>query len=91
MFYFLVLSDPSSVCLNTTSLSPYNPLSDGDNKSLNQSTEMYIDETNCNACICVNGQPRCSNIWCGLPNCLRTQVGRVPVPKCELHEVSWLI
>jgi jagged-1 len=67
-----VLSDPSSVCLNTTSISPYDPLI------------TFDDETNCNSCICLNGKPRCSNLWCGLPNCLKknkTNSG------CELHEV----
>lgn len=73
-----MLSDPASVCLNSTTLSPYTSLTE-ENKSPN-----ITDETNCNSCVCVNGQPKCSNIWCGLPNCLRKNSS---ASICELHEV----
>lgn len=71
-----MLSDPSSVCLNTTSLSPYNSIA-------TETLDDEIDETNCNSCICVNGKPKCSNIWCGLKNCLRSNISS----GCDLHEL----
>lgn len=63
--------------MNTTTLSPYNAIAPEipDNQPL--------DETNCNSCICVNGKPKCSNIWCGLKNCLRSNI----TSGCDLHEV----
>lgn len=73
---FPVLSDPSSVCLNTTSLSPYNAIG-------TETQEDKLDETNCNSCICANGKPKCSNLWCGLKNCLRSNVSS----GCDAHEV----
>lgn len=76
-FYdFSVLSDPSSVCLNTTTLSPYSAIEI-------ENTIDDFDETNCNSCICVNGKPKCSNVWCGLTNCLRSNT----TSGCDLHEV----
>lgn len=82
---FSVLSDPSSVCLNASSLSPYNPLTE----PTNQTIDYNIDETNCNACVCVNGQPRCSNLWCGLPNCLAPpKSGKTHGNSCEIHQVK---
>lgn len=45
--------------------------------------ENQLDETNCNSCICVNGKPKCSNLWCGLKNCLRSNVTN----GCDSHEV----
>lgn len=27
-------------------------------------------DNNCNSCMCHNNQAQCSNLWCGLPNCL---------------------
>lgn len=82
--------NPQSVCLNTTEFLPFNQFSENQNQITNQTKDLGNDETNCNACICVNGQPKCSNIWCGLPNCLKSQVGIVPT-QCELHEVSLFI
>lgn len=76
-FYFSVLSDPSSVCFNTTSLSPYRAIDAG------KQTERIDDEHSCNSCICSNGKAKCSNIWCGLKNCLATNVTNV----CASHEV----
>lgn len=73
---FAVLSDPSSVCLNTTSLSPYNAITI-------ETQEDQLDETNCNSCICVSGKAKCSNIWCGLKNCLRSNVSS----GCDSHDV----
>lgn len=70
------MSDPSSVCLNTTTLSPYNAI------EIDIPID-EIDETNCNSCICVNGKPKCSNIWCGLKNCLRQN----NASSCDSHEV----
>lgn len=89
---FPVLSDPSSVCLNSSTLSPYNPLksSNSDQEKYDNQTAMNnYDETNCNACICINGQPRCSNLWCGLPNCLAPPSlnKNATSTTCELHEV----
>lgn len=63
-----VLSDPSSVCLNNTSVSPYNPLHPNSGSG---PVQIELDETNCNSCICNEGKPKCTNLWCGLPNCLR--------------------
>lgn len=71
------MSDPTSVCLNTTSLSPYNPL------VTDNETDYVIDESNCNSCICVNGRPKCSNVWCGLKNCLRSNSSS----SCNMYEV----
>lgn len=71
-----MLSDPSSVCLNTTSISPYNAIGSDNQVDLS-------DDTNCNSCICVNGKPKCSNIWCGLKNCLRSNTSS----GCDSHEV----
>lgn len=33
--------------------------------------QLELDETNCNSCVCVEGRPLCTNLWCGLLNCLR--------------------
>lgn len=72
-----VLSDPSSVCLNTTSLSPYHAIDAG------KQPERIDNEHSCNSCICANGKAKCSNVWCGLKNCLATNVTNV----CASHEV----
>lgn len=75
--YKTVLSDPSSVCSNTTTNSPYDPL-------VSQDPPATVDESNCNSCVCTNGKPRCSNLWCGLNNCLnRSHSGNA----CESHQV----
>lgn len=42
-----------------------------------------FDENSCNSCICINGKAKCSNIWCGLKNCLGSNTSNV----CEVHEV----
>ncbi|CAD7084628.1 unnamed protein product [Hermetia illucens] len=77
----ILLSDPGSVCLNTTTLSPYNPLGLPTNE-INKTTDSNrSNEENCNACICESGRPKCTNIWCGLPNCLANST------TCESHEV----
>uniref|UniRef100_A0A182JX39 EGF-like domain-containing protein n=1 Tax=Anopheles christyi TaxID=43041 RepID=A0A182JX39_9DIPT len=90
----ILLSDPSSVCSNTTTNSPYDPLVSSD--SLNKAKEMgssgdaaqaSSDETNCNSCICVNGKPRCSNLWCGLNNCLNRNQSSGVGAVCESHQV----
>ncbi|XP_053686299.1 protein serrate [Sabethes cyaneus] len=73
----ILLSDPSSVCSNTTTNSPYDPLVDRD-------TPTVIDESNCNSCVCANGKPRCSNLWCGLKNCLNRNLSN---HACETHQV----
>lgn len=77
-----VLSNPASVCLNTSTLSPYSALGDSDSDS-NTNITSSSDEPNCNSCVCLNGNPKCSNIWCGLPNCLRAN----STPACDGHEV----
>lgn len=76
-FIVVVLSDPTSVCLNITEVSQYNGVTGTDN-SAHES-----DETMCNSCICANGKPKCSNIWCGLKNCLRSNTSS----GCNAHEV----
>lgn len=65
------------MCLNTTSLSPYHAIDSG------RQPESVDDEHSCNSCICANGKAKCSNIWCGLKNCLATNVTNV----CASHEV----
>lgn len=81
--YFVVLSDPDSVCLNTSTLSPYNALASTDDELTKNVTSAIDDGNNCNSCICLNGKPKCSNLWCGLPNCLKENINR----SCEIHEV----
>lgn len=49
----------------------------------NQSSD--FDESNCNSCICANGKPKCSNIWCGLKNCLKSNSSSATT--CQNHEV----
>ncbi|XP_055679590.1 protein serrate [Lutzomyia longipalpis] len=83
----ILLSDPASVCYNSSTLSPYNPLiispiADG---SVN-GTRDAVDETKCNSCTCVNGKPKCTNIWCGLPNCSRSTKANASM-SCSTHEV----
>ena len=36
--------------------------------------QLLTGQTNeyCNVCICENGTSRCTNLWCGLPNCFKT-------------------
>lgn len=75
-----VLSDPQSVCMNITNITPYDPLEPID-IAKNDDT---ADPNHCNSCICVNGQPKCSNLWCGLPNCLSENI---TISKCGIHEV----
>ncbi|XP_062537642.1 protein serrate [Armigeres subalbatus] len=76
----ILLSDPSSVCSNTTTNSPYDPLVTSDSPT----PATIIDEGNCNSCVCVNGKPRCSNMWCGLRNCLNKNLSN---SACESHQV----
>lgn len=80
-----VLSDPASACLNTSTLSPYSAInpSDAHDKKDSNTTFIEFDESNCNSCVCVNGQAKCSSIWCGLPNCLKSN----STSNCESHEV----
>ncbi|XP_055700061.1 protein serrate [Phlebotomus papatasi] len=84
----ILLSDPSSVCYNSSTLSPYNPLivSPVADHMINNSKQIVLDETNCNSCMCLNGKPKCTNIWCGLPNCSRSTKGNVSM-SCSTHEV----
>lgn len=72
-----VLSDPTTVCLNSTSLSPYHSI------AIESHSASADDEQSCNSCICDNGKPKCSNIWCGLKNCLKSNVTNI----CESNEV----
>lgn len=78
------MSDPKSVCLNSTSLSPYHSLAS------DHEEESVATENACNSCICVNGKPKCSNLWCGLKNCLASNTTNVcdPLEVCvpALHE-----
>lgn len=73
-----MLSDPASVCLNITELAQFNGIAGADTEARdNDETEM------CNSCVCANGKPKCSNIWCGLKNCLRSNTSS----GCDAHEV----
>uniref|UniRef100_A0A182SQX8 EGF-like domain-containing protein n=1 Tax=Anopheles maculatus TaxID=74869 RepID=A0A182SQX8_9DIPT len=89
----ILLSDPSSVCSNTTTNSPYDPLvtSDSLSKPNGMQSSSAVpgapDESTCNSCICVNGKPRCSNLWCGLPNCLNRNQSNGAGAVCESHQV----
>lgn len=40
-------------------------------------------DNNCNSCHCTNSIAKCSNIWCGLPNC----VNSTNYNECESNEV----
>lgn len=83
IFFFsaTVLSNPASACLNVSTLLPYTALVDD---TANKNNTNASDETTCNSCVCLNGKPKCTNIWCGLSNCLR---GGNSTPSCDLHEV----
>ncbi|XP_053672065.1 protein serrate [Anopheles nili] len=89
----ILLSDPSSVCSNTTTNSPYDPLVTSDVlgkpnvMGTGGTTPGGSDESNCNSCICVNGKPRCSNLWCGLTNCLNRNQSNGALTACESHQV----
>uniref|UniRef100_A0A182W1J3 EGF-like domain-containing protein n=1 Tax=Anopheles minimus TaxID=112268 RepID=A0A182W1J3_9DIPT len=89
----ILLSDPSSVCSNTTTNSPYDPLVSSEtlNKQSGMGSSGTVpgtpDESSCNSCICVNGKPRCSNLWCGLSNCLNRNQSNGAGAACESHQV----
>lgn len=40
----------------------------------------------CNSCICERNMSRCSNLWCGLPNCFSTTKYGEAVHKCNVNE-----
>lgn len=40
----------------------------------------------CNSCICERNTSRCSNLWCGLPNCFATTRNGESVHKCNDNE-----
>lgn len=40
----------------------------------------------CNSCICEKNMSRCSNLWCGLPNCFATSKNGDSEHKCSDHE-----
>lgn len=52
-------------------------------KERNNNYTILRDDPECNSCVCVNGKSKCSNIWCGLANCLRTNSTSI----CQPHEV----
>uniref|UniRef100_A0A1I8NLN3 Delta-like protein n=1 Tax=Stomoxys calcitrans TaxID=35570 RepID=A0A1I8NLN3_STOCA len=85
----ILLSDPKSSCINiTTTISPYSPL----NKSQDILGQLLTGQTSeyCNACLCENGTSRCTNLWCGLPNCFRTDTASKSSNfsgVCKQHEV----
>ncbi|XP_055903990.1 protein serrate [Eupeodes corollae] len=78
------LSDPQSACLNITTLSPYNSLIN----STNVTTLPVTLEESCNACTCVKGKRKCTNLWCGLPNCVgdESKFSNSSIV-CQSHEV----
>lgn len=94
----IVLTSPEAVCANATTTTAAAATGDrtaadggdellrypADSSGSNRSQAGVGDEALCNACMCVNGQPRCSNLWCGLRNCLRSNA----TSACEgAHEV----
>lgn len=70
-------------------MSPYNAL----NKSQDILSQLLTGQTNeyCNACLCENGTSRCTKMWCGLPNCFRTDAtsknSNLSGGACKQHEV----
>lgn len=87
----LVLSDPKSACLNASNTnSPYAALNQSQNWMDTALSGRSEDQEHCNACACENGTSRCTNLWCGLPNCFKLD----PLLKssnlsgvCKQHEV----
>ncbi|XP_073818444.1 protein serrate isoform X2 [Musca autumnalis] len=86
----ILLSDSKSSCINSSSAtsSPYSSL----NKSQDILSQLLTGQTSdyCNACICENGTSRCTNLWCGLENCFRTNATSKSSNfsgLCKQHEV----
>uniref|UniRef100_A0A6P4ERX3 Delta-like protein n=1 Tax=Drosophila rhopaloa TaxID=1041015 RepID=A0A6P4ERX3_DRORH len=87
----ILLSDPKSACLNVSNtITPYTALNRSQNWLDIALTGRSDDDENCNACVCENGTSRCTNLWCGLPNCYKVD----PLSKssnlsgvCKQHEV----
>ncbi|BFF92609.1 protein serrate [Drosophila madeirensis] len=87
----ILLSDPKSACLNASNtISPYAALNQSQNWLDTALSGRSEDDEHCNACVCENGTSRCTNLWCGLPNCYKLD----PLSKssnlsgvCKLHEV----
>ncbi|KAH8267892.1 hypothetical protein KR026_010302 [Drosophila bipectinata] len=87
----ILMSDPKSACLNVTNMiSPYAALNESQNWLDIALTGRSEDDDHCNACICENGTSKCTNLWCGLPNCYKLD----PLSKssnlsgvCKQHEV----
>ncbi|EDV30429.1 uncharacterized protein Dana_GF22944 [Drosophila ananassae] len=87
----ILMSDPKSACLNiTNTASPYAALNQSQNWLDIALTGRSDDDDHCNACICENGTSKCTNLWCGLPNCYKLD----PLSKssnlsgvCKQHEV----
>lgn len=69
MALFKVLFDGNEMnaCSNNTSLA---------------GTKSHRTDTSCNFCVCGNGTPRCSDLWCGLENCFSPNGSN-----CGLQEV----
>lgn len=45
-------------------------------------------ETNeCNSCFCENNESKCSNLWCGLPNCISDINTTIIADECNDNEV----
>lgn len=91
VFFFVpVLSDPKSACINSTNtLSPYHALNQTQGDWLELALAGSTDEY-CNACICENGTSRCTNLWCGLPNCFKVAAATKSSNLsgvCKQHEV----
>ncbi|CAD6995086.1 unnamed protein product [Ceratitis capitata] len=86
----ILLSDPKSACINSTNtLSPYHALNQSQGDWLELALSGNTDEY-CNACICENGTSRCTNLWCGLPNCFKVDATRKSSNLsgvCKQHEV----
>lgn len=75
-----VLSSSKEVCLNQSYSNNF------DEYLRTPSINRHQSSNDCNSCICHNGKPKCSNIWCGLENCLST-VASSASAKCQGHEV----
>ncbi|KAL7730301.1 hypothetical protein ACLKA6_016552 [Drosophila palustris] len=87
----ILLSDPKSACLNVSNtISPYAALNQTQNWLDSALSGRSEDDEHCNACVCENATSRCTNLWCGLPNCFKLD----PLSKssnlsgvCKQHEV----
>ena len=58
--------------------------------ALSASFSGRTDNDYCNACVCENGTARCTQLWCGLPNCFKVDASSKSSNLsgvCKQHEV----